>query len=84
MTEKLASERVIVQAPMSYTGSAKRLMRISPFLVILVPFVWVVVTLWYLIFGILLVPYRMIRRGSRNRKRQDLQHREILEQTRPK
>jgi hypothetical protein len=29
-------------------------------------------------FGLLVVPYRLIRRGSRKRKRQGYQHREML------
>ena len=39
---------------------------------------WLFVTSWYLFFGIFLVPYRLIRRGQRKRKREALQHRETL------
>lgn len=39
---------------------------------------WVAVICWYLFFGLWLVPYRLIRRGSRKRKRENLQHREML------
>jgi len=35
--------------------------------------------MWYLLFGLLLVPYRLIRRGSRKQKIQERQHQEILE-----
>lgn len=40
---------------------------------------WSLVLLWYLYFGVLLVPYRLIRRSDRNRKRDALQHREMLD-----
>jgi hypothetical protein len=39
---------------------------------------WVGVTSWYLTFGILVVPYRMIRRGQRKRKVEALRQRELL------
>jgi hypothetical protein len=40
---------------------------------------WAFITAWYLVWGIFLVPYRILRRGSRKRKRQALQHREMLQ-----
>ena len=40
---------------------------------------WSAIVAWYLIFGIFLIPYRMIRRGSRKRKVQNRQHGELLE-----
>jgi fatty acid desaturase len=39
---------------------------------------WVVVTVWYVLFSVLLVPYRLVRRGSRKRKLEELRHRELL------
>ena len=42
---------------------------------------WLGVTLWYLTFGVLLVPYRLIRRSDRNRQRQQLQHEELMAAT---
>lgn len=39
---------------------------------------WAFVLGWYLFFGLLIVPYRLIRRSDRNRKRDALQHREVL------
>ena len=89
---RLASEDVVVQAPMSFTGSAKRVWKItrmeSPgaragmitLAVILIAFAWAAVFTWYCIFGLWLVPYRLVRRGDRSRKRQTLQHREMLAQ----
>jgi uncharacterized membrane-anchored protein len=80
-----------VGAPLSYAGSAARiwkLVRLSDALgarialgsmaVLVVALAWAVVTSWYLIFGLLVVPYRLIRRGQRKRKREALQHRELL------
>jgi heme/copper-type cytochrome/quinol oxidase subunit 2 len=40
---------------------------------------WMMILCWYLVFGIFLIPYRMVRRGSRKRKVQDRQHKEMLE-----
>ncbi len=90
-TRPPASSRVVVEAPFSFTGSAKRLWKpvanvANPvakialgFLMVTVIFMaWTMILCWYLMFGLLLVPYRLLRRGSRNRKRQDLQHREQL------
>ena len=48
------------------------------FLAVLYPVVWGVVLGWYATFGLWLVPYRLIRRADRNRKRDALQHREML------
>lgn len=88
---RLASEDVIINAPMSYAGSAQRIMRIrrgahgggaalaiTGLAVLLVLVVWVLVTAWYLIWGIWLVPYRIIRRGSRKRKAEAMRHRELM------
>ena len=40
---------------------------------------WSVIVLWYLAFGLFLAPYRLVRRGSRKRKRETRMHRETLE-----
>lgn len=88
---RLASEDVIISAPMSYVGSAQRIMRIrrrahgeselaalTTAAVIAVVVAWVFVTVWYLMWGLLLVPYRLHRRGARKRKAESLRHRELL------
>jgi hypothetical protein len=88
---KLESEKVVVQAPMSYAGSAKRIWRLTGMheneaarvglavlALALTAVAWTVITGWYLFFGILVVPYRVIRRGQRKDKRQALQHREMM------
>lgn len=83
---KLASERVIYSAPMSFAGSAQRLRRwirntwafwTGGLLILLLW--WAVIACWYVVFGVLLVPYRLIRRGNRKRKAEELRHREMLD-----
>jgi hypothetical protein len=39
---------------------------------------WIFVTAWYLVWGLLLVPYRLLRRGARKRKAEALRHREMM------
>ena len=39
---------------------------------------WLAITAWYVFFGLWLVPYRLIRRGSRKRKMENMRHRELL------
>ena len=91
MEGRLGSERVVVQSPMSYSGSAARIWRMTdvnvwvrwllavPAAVLLIVVVWVVVTGWYLLVGLLVAPWRLIRRGGRKRKRDRLRHRELLD-----
>ncbi|HEV7752605.1 MAG TPA: hypothetical protein VGO71_13755 [Baekduia sp.] len=88
---KLTSEKVVVSAPLSYAGSAARIWKLTGITsnaagrvalglgaIVLILGAWCFVTAWYITFGLLLVPYRLIRRGSRKRKREALQHRELL------
>ena len=88
---KLESEKVVVAAPLSLAGSAARIWKLTgcttnPYgriglgvlAILLIAFAWSGVLVWYMTWGIVLVPYRLIRRGSRKRKRQALQHREML------
>jgi hypothetical protein len=82
---RLPSERIEVTAPMSYTGSLARLRRICrerawavPLVILLVAAAWLLVTAWYIVFGLLLVPYRLVRRGQRKRKLEAARHREML------
>jgi Domain of unknown function (DUF1707) len=88
---RLASEDVIINSPMSYAGSAQRIMRIrrradgggklaaiTVLAIVLILTVWVLVTAWYLMWGLLLVPYRLLRRGARKRKAEALRHRELM------
>ncbi|MFZ1997131.1 MAG: DUF1707 domain-containing protein [Solirubrobacteraceae bacterium] len=88
---RLASEDVIISAPMSYAGSAQRIMRlrrradgggslaaITAAVLVLTVIAWAMVTVWYLTWGLLLVPYRLVRRSTRKRKVEALRHRELL------
>ena len=92
---RLASEEIVVSAPLSFHGSAARIWRpISrnaevtdnswaaagwyTLAILLVGLAWVGVSGWYLIFGLWVVPYRLIRRGQRKRKLDEARHRELL------
>jgi uncharacterized protein DUF1707 len=88
---RLPSEDVILSAPMSYSGSAARIMRIrrranserqltayTVLAVSLVVVVWACVTVWYLMWGVLLIPYRLLRRAARRRKLEAMRHRELM------
>jgi hypothetical protein len=88
---RLASEDVIINAPFSYAGSAQRIWRIrrrarvgwplvavTMLAIVFVVVAWAFVTAWYLIWGLWLVPYRLLRRGARKRKAQAMRHRELM------
>jgi len=89
---KLASESAVIAAPMSFAGSTARVrnvverihgnmsLKISAVtgLVLVLLLWWATIACWYLIFGILLVPYRLFRRGQRKRDVAMLRHREMM------
>jgi hypothetical protein len=89
---RLDSEEVVLAAPMSFTGSAQRLWKLTRSVpanawasvavyagvILLIGVAWMFVLCWYGFFGLLLVPYRLIRHGQRKRRREDLRHREML------
>lgn len=78
------SSKIVVSAPMSFSGSTRRVRNwlSGPlFWIVGLPLLllwWVVILAWYVVFGIFLVPYRLIRRGSRKRKLADARHREMM------
>jgi hypothetical protein len=88
----LASEEVVLAAPASYTGSAQRISKLArkgpqegwQYVAVqlgtlaLIGLAWLGVTAWYLTWGLFLIPYRLIRRGQRKRKLDELRHREQL------
>ena len=95
MSAQLKSEKVIVSAPTSFSGSAARIWKITesdndllkwlvlvPIALVLVFMAWSFVAIWYFIifglFGIFVIPFRLLTRSGRNRKRNKLQHRELL------
>lgn len=93
MSEKPKSDGVVISAPMSFTGSAQRIFKITevdnqlikwlllvPIAILLTLTAWSFVLIWYIIFGIWLIPYRLIRRSQRKAKRDRLRHRELLDQ----
>jgi hypothetical protein len=76
---------------MSYAGAAQRIMRlrrhalvgwkkaaVTGLAVVLVGVAWSLITVWYLVWGFWLVPYRLLRRGARKRKAEAMRHRELL------
>lgn len=91
MGRRLESERVVVESPTSFTGSAKRIWRLTdtanaavrwllavPSALVLIALVWVLVAAYTLVFGLLLVPWRLIRRRGRTRKLEEARHREQM------
>jgi hypothetical protein len=86
----LASADVVVSAPMSFAGSGQRIWRITyghvswayagfvTLAILAVTVAWVAVACWYLIFGLMLVPYRIIRRGQRRQKLAQVRHQELM------
>ena len=85
----LESERVVVQAPMSFVGSARRIWRMTQredqwqvpatvLALVVIPLAWSVIVAWYLVFGIFVIPWRLLRRGQRQRKQDALRQREVL------
>ena len=89
--QQLASEQIVVSAPMSFAGSAERIWKLTKVrdetayrialgvcATTLIAMAWTFVVLWYVTFGLLLVPYRLVRRGQRKRKREAAMHRELL------
>ena len=85
--------RVVIAAPMSFAGSAGRVLNLlwrdKPPVVkfgiglwaipLILVIWWMVIVVWYLIFGILLIPFRLLRRGSRKRKRENRMHEQTLD-----
>lgn len=95
MSKQLKSEAVVISAPLSFSGSAQRIWKITntnnqlvhflvliPIALTLIFFAWMFVAGWYFVmyvlFGILFIPYRLIRRSSRKQKRDRLRHQELL------
>jgi hypothetical protein len=91
----LASEQVVVAAPMSFAGAAERSWKLTVHpqgtgwlaaaraavilgVLLLIAAWWALIVCWYFTFGLLLVPYRIIRRGQRKQKLEQLRHEETL------
>ena len=86
----LTSADVVVSAPVSFAGSAQRIWRITrdhagwayaglvTLAVLAITLAWAAVLCWYLIFGLWLVPYRLVRRGQRKQKLAQIRHQELM------
>jgi hypothetical protein len=85
------SSRIVIAAPMSFAGSLGRTtnllwldrpVAVKVLAVVAVPAIvvlwWIAIVGWYFAFGLFLAPYRLIRRGSRKRKREGRMHQETL------
>lgn len=96
--QDLASERVVLSAPLSFSGSARRIWKITRtsdshavnglFVVpalLLIALAWTLVLAWYVLclpFLLLLVAFRLFRRGSRKERAARLRHQEALAEIR--
>ena len=94
MTRKLASEKVIVSAPLSFSGSAQRIWKITDvenpiakfalamIAIALIMGAWMFVLCWYFVmyvlFGVFFFIFRLFTRSRRKNKRDKLRHREVL------
>jgi hypothetical protein len=86
----LTSAEVVVSAPMSFAGSAQRIWHITrdhagwayagmvTLAILAITLAWAGVLAWYLIFGLLLVPYRLVRRSQRKQKLAQIRHQELM------
>ncbi len=92
----LGSEEIILDAPMSFTGLTKRTLRFSrqhalahwwsktlatTGLTIWLTLAYILILCWYVVFGLWLVPYRLIRRSQRHDEQRRRQHAELLAST---
>ena len=91
-TMPVPQEAQSIAAPLSYAGSAQRIWRFShneprtlfvPLAIFGVSVAWLCVTWWYVLifglFGVFVIPFRLITRGQRKRLRQnERQHREMM------
>jgi len=85
------ASRTVIAAPMSFAGAVGRTTNllwhdrptaVKVVAVVGVPAIlvvwWSAIVIWYLVFGLVLAPYRLVRRGSRKRKREGRMHQETL------
>lgn len=90
MSEKLASEQVIVPSAGSFSGSAQRVWRAfgklpgptwlsGLFAMVFVLIAWGMLIVCWVTFGIFMIPAKIAGRSRAKRKRDALRHRELLE-----
>jgi hypothetical protein len=85
-----------VAAPMSFAGSGGRLLNLvrgrdmSPVaaafawtgVILGIMLAWTAILCWYLVFGLMVAPYRIMRRGQRRRKIDARRHDELMRELR--
>lgn len=90
------SSKVVIEAPMSFSGSMQRLnnwfwadqplwlkLSFSWWLMpTLLIFWWALILPWYLVFGLWLIPYRSARQAQRRRRKEDLEQQEYYAELR--
>ena len=95
MSRQLASEKVVESAPLSFSGSAQRIWKITDvenpiakitfalLAITLIACAWIFVLCWYFVmyvlFGVFFFVFRLFTRGRRKNKRDKLRHREVLD-----
>ena len=95
MSRQLASEKVVVSAPLSFSGSAQRIWKITnvenpiakiALALTAITFImgaWIFVLCWYFVmyvlFGVFFFIFRLFTRSRRKNKRDKLRHREVLD-----
>ena len=95
MSRQLASEKVVVSAPLSFSGSAQRIWKITNVVnpiakfalaliaITLIMGAWMFVLCWYFVmyvlFGVFFFIFRIFTRSRRKNKRDKLRHREVLD-----
>ena len=95
MSRQLASEKVVVSAPLSFSGSAQRIWKttsvenpiakfaLAMIAIALIMGAWMFVLCWYFVmyvlFGVFFFIFRLFTRGRRKSKRDKLRHREVLD-----
>ena len=95
MSRQLASEKVVVSAPLSFSGSAQRIWKIANvenpiakfalalIAITLIIGAWMFVLCWYFVmyvlFGVFFFIFRLFTRSRRKNKRDKLRHREVLD-----
>ncbi len=92
--ERLPSEQVIMESPLNFMGSARRIIPavyrgmpkrrwavpLAPVVVVLVISVtWIYVLLWYVVWNVFLIPFRLFRRLQLKSEVDELRHRELLD-----
>jgi hypothetical protein len=89
MRPLLPSERIVVESPRSFAGSAKRIWKLTYvdstaarvvlgcLAIALIATVWVFVAAWYMLFW-MFAPLKLFGRSKRRRRREELRHRELM------